>query len=96
MNNHHDTLKVARQAAMKEVCEMGSNQPGMPADFHFAYRYQYRDKTVTVSLPFMRHVRRHIPTDIFMKASIRSPSSPCSSDKTQNQLDVFVENDGWM
>jgi curved DNA-binding protein CbpA len=37
---------------LKKVCEMGNSQPGVPADFHFAYRYQYRDRTITVSLPF--------------------------------------------
>ncbi|MFK3660227.1 J domain-containing protein [Scandinavium sp. NPDC088450] len=37
---------------LKKVCSLGDAKPGVPEDFQFAYRYHYRDQTVTVSLPF--------------------------------------------
>lgn len=45
-------LNAFAKGNLKKVCAMGDTAPGVPADFHFAYRYQYLDRTVTVSLPF--------------------------------------------
>lgn len=45
-------LDAFQSGNLKKVCAMGDVEPGVPADFHFAYRYQYLDRTVTVSLPF--------------------------------------------